>query len=75
MLTAVAMFDDLLEANRRYRAEVHDSGVQGRAAKGLAPGSQRTPALISSCALLPPGLQVGGFIFDVHGGERVPVES
>lgn len=30
------MFDDLLEANRRYRSEFHDSGVEGKAAKGLA---------------------------------------
>jgi carbonic anhydrase len=30
------MFDDLLDANRRYRAEFHDSGVPGAAAKGLA---------------------------------------
>jgi carbonic anhydrase len=30
------MFDDILEANRRYQGEFHDSGVQGRAAKGLA---------------------------------------
>ncbi|MGH9274087.1 MAG: beta-class carbonic anhydrase [Acidimicrobiales bacterium] len=30
------MFDDLLEANRRYRTEFHDSGVAGKAAKGLA---------------------------------------
>src|SRR6202795_2199690 len=30
------MFDDLLEANRRYRTEFHDSGVEGVAAKGLA---------------------------------------
>src|SRR6476660_5702392 len=30
------MFDDLLEANRRYRTEFHDSGVAGVAAKGLA---------------------------------------
>jgi carbonic anhydrase len=30
------MFDDLLEANRRYRTAFHDSGVEGRAAKGLA---------------------------------------
>lgn len=29
------MFDDLLEANVRYRTEFHDSGVEGRAAKGL----------------------------------------
>ena len=30
------MFDDLLEANRRYRTEFHDSGVAGAAARGLA---------------------------------------
>ena len=30
------MFDDLLAANERYRAEFHDSGVAGVAAKGLA---------------------------------------
>ncbi len=32
----MAMFDDLLEANRRYQSEFHDSGVQGGAARGLA---------------------------------------
>jgi carbonic anhydrase len=30
------MFDDLLDANRCYRTEFHDSGVAGTAAKGLA---------------------------------------
>src|ERR1700726_2509171 len=30
------MFDDLLAANRRYRTEFHDPGMQGAAAKGLA---------------------------------------
>src|SRR5580765_4600619 len=30
------MFDDLLDANRGYRTEFHDSGVAGVAAKGLA---------------------------------------
>ena len=30
------MFDDLLEANRRYQKQFHDAGVAGRAAKGLA---------------------------------------
>jgi len=167
MLTAVAMFDDLLKANQRYQAEFHDSGMAGTAAKGLAvltcidsridplamlglrPGDakiirnagarvtedslrslvlaanllgvtrlcvvqhtdcamvgrcnedvaarigaqrgvdatgwdfltsmnqvetlHRDIALISSCALLPPAFQVGGFIFDVHSGELVPV--
>lgn len=30
------MFDDLLDANRRYQTDFHDSEVQGKAAKGLA---------------------------------------
>ncbi len=30
------MFDDLLDANRHYQAQFHDSGVAGKAAKRLA---------------------------------------
>lgn len=30
------MFDDLLQANKRYAAKFHDSGVAGKAAKQLA---------------------------------------
>jgi carbonic anhydrase len=30
------VFDDLLEANRRYRDHFHDSSVAGKAARGLA---------------------------------------
>ena len=30
------VFDDLLDANRRYQTTFHDPGVQGQAAKGLA---------------------------------------
>ena len=30
------MFDDLLEANRRYQEKFHDPGVGGKAGKGLA---------------------------------------
>jgi len=161
------MFDDLLDANQRYQAEFHDSGVLGKAARGLAvvtcidsridplamlglragdakiirnAGARITPdalrslilatnlldvtrvcvvqhtdcAMVGSteeemrdrigsirhvdaggwefltstdqlatlradldairaCPLLPPGLQVGAFIFDVHTGELVPV--
>ncbi len=36
LLREPAMFDDLLDANRHYRDQFHDSGVAGRAAKGLA---------------------------------------
>jgi carbonic anhydrase len=161
------VFDDLLEANRRYRAEFHDSGLKGTAAKGLAvltcidsridplamlglragdakiirnAGARVTGdalrslvlaanllgvtrvcvvqhtdcalagatndeirarigeindvdatgwdflavtdqrsalladlELIRSCALLPPGLQAGGFIFDVRSGQLDPI--
>ncbi|MEY2399439.1 MAG: carbonic anhydrase [Actinomycetota bacterium] len=30
------MFDDLIDANRTYAEQFHDSGVKGKAAKGLA---------------------------------------
>ena len=163
------MFDDLLDGNRRFRTEFHDSGVPGTAARGLAvltcidsridplamlglragdakiirnAGARVTDdslrslvlaanllgvtrvcvvqhtecamvgptddelrarigamrgvdatdwdflasadqvvtlrddiALIESCALLPPDLEVGGFIYDVHSGELVPVDT
>jgi carbonic anhydrase len=163
------MFDDLLEANRRYRSEFHDSGLEGTAARGLAvltcidsridplamlglragdakiirnAGARVTEdslrslvlatnllgvtrvcivthsdcamvgttddelrarigtmrgvdatgwdflastdqlaalrddvARLESCALLPPDVQVGGFIFDVHSGELVTVQT
>lgn len=162
-------FDDLLDANLRYQAEFHDSGVAGKAAKGLAvltcidsridplamlglrPGDAKiirnagarvtddslrslvlaanllnvhrvcvvhhtdcamvgqTPdelrarisdlrgvdasgweflpmtdqratlrddlARIRACPLLPPDLEVGGFVFDVHSGALEPVEE
>lgn len=163
------MFDDLLEANRRYRTEFHDSGVPGVAAKGLAvltcidsridplamlglragdakiirnAGARVTDdalrslvlatnllgatrvclvahtdcavvgttdedlrariaarrgvdaagwvflagpdqramvrrdlELLASCPLLPPDLEVAGFVFDVHSGELVPLQG
>jgi carbonic anhydrase len=31
-------------------------------------------ALIESCPLLPPEVQVGAFVFDIHTGELVPVD-
>ena len=162
------MFDDLLAANRRYRTEFHDPGVDGRAARGLAvvtcidsridplamlglragdakvirnAGARVTDdclrslilatrllgvtrvcvvqhtdcavvgstndvlrarvgeargvdvgdwdfmattdqpatlhadvARIRTCDLLPPGLEVQGFVFDVHSGELVPTD-
>lgn len=163
------MFDDLVDANRRYRTEFHDSGVAGTAARGLAvltcidsridplamlglragdakiirnAGARVTDdalrslvlaanllgvtrvcvvqhtdcamvgstddelrarigelrgvdatdweflatmdqlatlrtdlARIASCPLLPADLEVGGFVFDVHTGELVPVDA
>jgi len=162
------VFDDVLDANRRYRREFHDSGVAGIAARGLAvltcidsridplallglragdakiirnAGARVTPdalrslvlavnllgvtrvcvvqhtecamvgttdeelrarigaqrgvdasgfdflastdqlatlradiEVIRSCALLPPDLVVGGFVFDVRSGELMPVD-
>jgi carbonic anhydrase len=163
------MFDDLLEANRRYRTEFHDAGVSGKAARGLAvltcidsridplamlglragdakiirnAGARVTEdalrslvlaanlldvtrvcvvqhtycavvgadesvlrarvaaargvdpvgweflavadpaaalrtdlARLRACALLPPGLEVGGFVFDVRSGELAPFDE
>jgi len=31
--------------------------------------------LIAACPLLPPDLEVGGFIFDVHSGELAPISA
>ena len=164
-----AVFEDLIEANRRYQSDFHDSGVAGTAAKGLAvltcidsridplamlglrpgdakilrnAGARVTPDslrslviaanllgvtricvvqhtdcamvetrdgqmaaaieaasgvatagweflattdqvatikddldILRSCALLAETVVVGGFIFDVHGGELVPVAT
>ena len=163
------MFDDLLDANLRYRTQFHDPGVPGTAARGLAvltcidsridplamlglrpgdakivrnAGARVTPdalrslvlavnllavvrvcvvqhtdcamvgsteermraritaaagvdaagweflattdqlatlradlAAVRSCALLPPDLEVGGFVFDVHSGALQPVDG
>ena len=163
------MFDDLLDANRRYRASFRDPGLTGRAVKGLAvltcidsridplamlglrtgdakivrnAGARVTDdalrslilaanllgvtrvcvvqhtecavigstdeeirarisaargvdasgwdflaspdqlatlrsdiALIKSCSLLPPDLEVGGFVLDVHSGELVALDA
>ena len=163
------MFDDLIEANRRYLEQFHDSGIPGTAKRGLAvltcidsrivplamlglkPGDakiirnagarvtsdalrslilatnllgvnrvcvvQHTDCamvghtdeelreqigtmrgvdasdysflastdqlatlrsdleLITGCPLLPPELQVGGFVFDVHSGALVSIQS
>jgi carbonic anhydrase len=32
-------------------------------------------ARITSCPLLPPDLEVAGFIFDVHSGELIPIDA
>jgi len=36
---------------------------------------QHDIGLIRSCPLMPPDLQVGGFIFDVHSGELAPADQ
>jgi carbonic anhydrase len=163
------MFDDLLDANRHYQTDFHNSGVLGKAAKGLAvltcidsridplamlglragdakiirnAGARVTPdalrslvlaanlldvtrvcvvqhtdcamvgstedemrarisslrgvdtsgwdfltstdqlatlhgdiTLIESCPLMPPDIEVGAFIFDVHSGELVVADA
>jgi carbonic anhydrase len=62
------MFDDLLAANRAYRAGFHDSGVTGVAAKGLAVVTC-IDSRIDPLALL--GLRVGDAKIIRNAGARV----
>lgn len=62
------MFDDLLDANRRYRATFTDPGVSGRAAKGLAIVTC-IDSRIDPLAVL--GLQVGDAKIIRNAGARI----
>lgn len=62
------MFDDVLDANRRYQRKFHDSGVQGRAAKGLAVLTC-IDSRIDPLAML--GLQAGDAKIIRNAGARV----
>ena len=62
------MFDDLLDANRRYSAEFHDPGLRGTAAKGLAVLTC-IDSRIDPLALL--GLQPGDAKIIRNAGARV----
>ena len=62
------MFDDLLDANRRYRTTFTDSGVSGRAAKGLAVVTC-IDSRIEPLAVL--GLKVGDAKIIRNAGARV----
>ena len=66
------MFDDLLEANRRYRTAFHDSGVEGRAAKGLAVLTC-IDSRIDPLAML--GLRAGDAKIIRNAGARVTEDS
>jgi carbonic anhydrase len=62
------VFDDLLDANRRYRSTFTDPGVSGRAAKGLAVVTC-IDSRIEPLAVL--GLQVGDAKIIRNAGARV----
>ena len=62
------MFDDLLHANRLYQQRVHDSGVAGKAAKGLAVLTC-IDSRIDPLAML--GLQAGDAKIIRNAGARV----
>ena len=62
------MFDDLLDASRRYQADFHDPGVAGRAAKGLAVLTC-IDSRIAPLAIL--GLQAGDAKIIRNAGARV----
>jgi carbonic anhydrase len=66
------MFDDLLDANRRYRTEFHDSGVAGTAARGLAVLTC-IDSRIDPLALL--GLKAGDAKIIRNAGARVTDDS
>jgi carbonic anhydrase len=66
------MFDDVLEANRRYRDEFHDSGVAGKAARGLAVLTC-IDSRIDPLAML--GLQAGDAKIVRNAGARVTDDS
>ena len=66
------MFDDLLDANRRYRTEFHDSGVEGGAAKGLAVLTC-IDSRIDPLAIL--GLRAGDAKIMRNAGARVTADS
>lgn len=62
------MFDDVLEANRRFQAGFHDSGMAGKAAKGLAVVTC-IDSRIDPLAML--GLQPGDAKIIRNAGSRV----
>jgi carbonic anhydrase len=62
------MFDDLLEANARFRAAFHDTGLKGTAAKGLAVLTC-IDSRIDPLAML--GLQAGDAKIIRNAGARV----
>jgi carbonic anhydrase len=62
------VFDDLLDANRRYRTTFTDSGVTGRAAKGLAVVTC-IDSRIEPLAIL--GLRVGDAKIIRNAGARI----
>jgi carbonic anhydrase len=66
------MFNDLLDANRRYRTEFHDSGVAGVAAKGLAVLTC-IDSRIDPLAML--GLQAGDAKIIRNAGARVTTDA
>ncbi|HVC71065.1 MAG TPA: carbonic anhydrase [Acidimicrobiales bacterium] len=66
------IFDDLLDANRRYRTEFHDSGVEGTAARGLAVLTC-IDSRIDPLAML--GLRAGDAKIIRNAGARVTEDS
>jgi hypothetical protein len=68
---------DSTEEEIRARIEAR-SGIDASGWAFLATTDQRATMrhdieLIAACPLLPPDLEVGAFIFDVHSGELVPL--
>lgn len=66
--------NDEIRARIRASIGLDASGWDFLASADQASALRDDIALIESCALLPPGLEIGGFVFDVHTGELVQMD-
>ena len=69
--------NEVILANQALGAELarvgEVVGKQGKLSQRIVLGGTRAwSGSIESCPLMPPGLEVGGFLFDVRSGELIP---
>jgi hypothetical protein len=71
----VGSTDDELRARIGAMREADASGWHFLASTDQAATLRSDIERIKACPLLPPGLDVAGFVFDVHSGELVPATA